>query len=235
MNEQIGSWVLIHETHPAAQHARAGFFLIRRENTKMELKVPKILNTVPVGLRSMVATTVGTTSAAIGIGSWVDEDSGLLASASGETNAKYVVMGIYKADGERMQQQYLTAAQILATAYLLEVIPIGGLIFEMTEDGLVTPITDANSGIGAAVYCDLVVTAPTEPPETSLGLPGRGIPTIQIDSDTVNAASTGLLCQLLGLSGNIDNPAYSATAAENKRNFLVKVIDAVAQADQDAN
>jgi len=202
----------------------------------MELNVPKIVNNIPKAKGTLVVNQItGGTSAnrtAIGYGSWIQLDNtyGLIACVSADTYAKYVVIGIYDAGGERLNVQYVTAAQLVANTYLFEVIPIGGLIFEMTEDGLTTPITNANS----TVYADIIVTAPTEPKQLAMGLPGIAMPIIQIDSNTVNASSSGLLLQLLGLAPGLDNPAYSATAG-SQRNFYAKVIDAVAQEAQSTN
>jgi hypothetical protein len=159
-------------------------------------------------------------------GTWITPSTnGYIPVATGGAAASHYITKIFDAEGELLDNQYVAASP--SVDYLVEAVPIGGVIFDMMEDGLVTPITDAN----AHGYADIVVGAITGT-SAAKALFNNGVPSILINSDTVNASASGLLVQLLGVSPISDNRPYSATAAASRRIFRVKVIDAVAGARQ---
>jgi hypothetical protein len=172
-----------------------------------------------------LATGASDHSLALCPGAWVTTTGVHVATAGAA--AAYVVDTIFDASFKRLSSQYVTAAALNAAQYYASVKPIGKMEFIMAEDALATPITDANQ----KVYADIIVAAPTAP-NTADNPFDDGTPNILIDSSTVNASSSGLLIQLLGLAGDVDNAPYSSTASASPRWFKVKVIDAAASVSQ---
>lgn len=155
-------------------------------------------------------------------GQWlVGSTNSYIGVASGENDADFVIQAIYDQYGRRLDRQHVTAAQANATAYIVSVIPIGGIIFKITEDGLTTPITDANAGPG--IYADIVVANPSATDQATADANPfyGGIGTIQIDSNTVSSTAGTLTVELLGLAPDETN-AYNATAG-SQRTFLAQV------------
>lgn len=157
-------------------------------------------------------------------GMWlIKSTNSYIATASGSNTVDFTVISVADSVGRALPYQHVTAAELDATAYLLEVIPVDNLVFEIVEDALVTPITDANAGPG--IYADIIVANPTsgELALEAINPYGGPIPSILIDSDTVSSTAGSLTIELLGLSPAITNSAYSATAGAAPRKFLAKV------------
>lgn len=138
-----------------------------------------------------------------------------------DTSAAYQVQSILDAQGRALPCQYVTAAEANASNYYLEVIPVGGCEFELPEDALVTPITDA--AILAGYYADMTVAEPTTTKDVNpFGTPQQ---VWRIDSDSANSSSSNLIIQLISLGQCLNNP-YSATAAASPRVLRFKFITA---------
>lgn len=158
--------------------------------------------------------------------SWMTRSTNsIIASTSGENTIDYYVIAIYDANLRKLPFQYVTAAQANAAAYTLAVVPtVLSLYFEIAEDGLVTPITNANSGSGVPTWCDIIVAAVGTPDENfQYSDPfGTIAPNIMLNSDTVATSAGSLTCALHGLSPRVDQSAYNATAG-SQRVFLASV------------
>lgn len=175
-------------------------------------------------------------------GMWfIDGTNGPIASQAGDNTVRGIITRIMYLNGNSVPGGLLTDTELNDHTSrddgirLIEYMPIGGLIFAMSEDGLVTPITDANSGVGSAgkTYADFVYTAPSGAynPGDSENLIGRPSGILQINSDTVNTTGTNLPIELLGVLGAPGNPAYSATAG-SQRVFICKIQSSQADEDQ---
>jgi len=157
-------------------------------------------------------------------------------SPSPDASASYVVAQIFDSNGVRVPGQYVHEDELNTSGaiYILEVYPIGGLVFDILEDGDTTPITEANSGSGAARYAEFTVTEPdalTPTPTTLLArnpfarVQGR----ILLDSTSVTGTVGTVTLQLLGASPTADNAEYSASGA---RMFRAKFVAAQASETQ---
>jgi hypothetical protein len=166
----------------------------------------------------------------VGVGSFLtnDDTDGLRHTEAADDVIDFIVAGILHEDGVTSKNnQWLTPAECESGNYKLQVIPIGNLTFEILEDGLVTPVTDASIAAGT-VFADLVVTAPTDTEEFEKNPQGVGrvYPDIRLDSDSIDASSTGKPIEILGVSrinGAVDG---------SPRLFKCRVTAAAAQSVQ---
>ena len=167
-------------------------------------------------------------------GSWITlhatPANGYVPCESACAAASHVIRQILDQYGNPIPWQYVAATD--TTQYYVLAEPIGGLVFDMTEDADTTPIPDASSGNVNPFYADIAVGAMADTTQGAARLTGKVIPNIKIDSHTANASSSGLLIQLMGVSPNPGVRSYSATTLASPRVFRVKVIDSVAQASQ---
>lgn len=161
----------------------------------------------------------------------IGENSALKVMDDNAATATHVVMGIMNLDGVTHKSDgYLSNAEITAGSnHKLVVAPIGGIIFSLVEDGDGGNISNANAGPG--VFADLVVANPgTAELNVANIMPyAQARADIRIDSSSVNASSSGLLVELLGLDPYVNQPFDNTGAV---RRFLCKVIAAQATHDQ---
>ena len=170
------------------------------------------------------------------IGSFlVGADSALKVMDDAAASVSYVCVGLYESDGVTpVKKGYVTNAELDAgwTGFV-RVMPIGDVIFVGEEDGDGGNISNANAGPG--IYTDLMVAEPSAQ-ELAIGNKTLGVeqpmPSIKIDSSAVNASSSGLLIELLGLESTPDQPADGTGHA---RKFRFKVISSAATYSQSAN
>lgn len=150
--------------------------------------------------------------------------NGYIAVPSSFTAAAFRVISVRDANGQKLNYQYVstTTLNIDANVFILEVEPLGGLVWRIAEDGLVTPISDnASTGWPGLPYCLVLITDPT------VVLPPTGNPigaaqfVTLLNSDTITSTATNASVKIIGVDPEAGNPAYSATAALNRRVFLV--------------
>lgn len=173
----------------------------------------------------LLVATSGEDAHTLGIvpGSFVAPDTNGYASITASTATVYGrVVSILDSNMRALAYQAVTADQLNATGavFYLTIEPVGGVIYHASEDALTTPITDANS----TVYADLAFTDFTS--QASVNPIGTPIQKILIDSNTVNASSSNLQIQLLGLAPVANQNPYSATASASPRVFRFKFVTA---------
>lgn len=177
-------------------------------------------------------------SAAIAIGSFVTTAGA--AMASGATDAAYIVDAILLADGLTPKRNgYLNATEAAAAAHKLRVIPLGGLILEMEEDGDGGNISLTET-FATNKYAEAIVTAPADITEDEKSdTPQVAHANIKIDSSDLNSSATGRLLEILGCqsvqnsiaavtSSTITSPAWSTGIG---RLFRVRVVPALSPPD----
>ena len=159
----------------------------------------------------------------------IGNNDALKVMSSAAATASYFVDGIYDSDALTLKKNgYLSNAEITAGGNYVSVIPVKGLIFSALEDGDGGYISNANSGSPTSpIYADFIVANPATAELAVTGkVPyGHAGADVRIDSSSVNASSTGLLIELLGLDPSVNQELGTATAA---RRFLCKVIDSAA-------
>lgn len=135
------------------------------------------------------------------------------------SSADYFVLWIRDSQGQKLPVQYVTVAQLetASAVYILEVVPIGNVQFQITEDGDTTPITNANAGPGK--YCNVIITEPSAPdvynPITTTW--GKFL----LDSSSVTGTAGSTSMQLFGVAPIPQND-YSATSG-SQRVFTAQV------------
>lgn len=159
---------------------------------------------------------------AIWPGCWVVASTlGYIAVASNFAAADYEVIRIRDRQHQNQEVQ-LVATTVLNTAstvFELEVKPLGGVPYRMTEDADTTPITDAS--VNANLNANVLVT---EPVDTGSHAPTRAPQgKYLIDSSTVST-TTGRSVKLKAVSTIAGNPVYSATTLLAPRVFLATVL-----------
>jgi hypothetical protein len=194
---------------------------------KFKLKMPRVYSYGNNGV-SAKATLVkmsadDTHTVGVWPGMWtLASTNGQISTATGSDTVDYVVEAIYDAAGKLLDKQYLTAAQLNASDYYISAVPIGGIIFEITEDGVTAPISAAESGATTAMYADIIVAEPDAASISSTDDPyGAPCGSLMISSNTSDGTAGTLTLQLLGPSPRL-HQEYSATAG-SKRTFLAKV------------
>lgn len=200
-------------------------------NLSPQFNTPRIVESggLDIHSASAVVLTHGDDTHTIGIGidSWVlASTNGYIHVASGSDTADYVVKEIRDSNGRRLDYQYVTPDELNATGavYQLSVIPIGGLIFNITEDADTTPITAAESGAFAAAWADIIVTdAPLTAATRNRQPFDAPKVTIKLDSSTSDTSAGSLTCKLHGPAHVVGNPVYSATSLANPRIFRASI------------
>lgn len=134
-------------------------------------------------------------------------------------SADYFVDKIYDSTMNELSFQYVSVAtlQVTGAVYYLDVKPIGGLFFNMTEDGDTTPITNANS---SGTYAYVIIAEPSAPSGYNVEDAQVG-GSFYIDSSTVTGTAGSTSVQIQNLA-NVPNPPYSATSG-SQRVFKVNV------------
>lgn len=139
----------------------------------------------------------------------VADTNGQRAITTSDTTVDFFIQHVYGgASGQATQGAVHDPGQCALKAdletsgavYRLEGFPVGGLIFEMAEDG----VGGAISAWATTPYVDLIFTNPTS--TVNKLNPTAGVTgTILIDSSTANASSSNLAFQIVGLSPRADN------------------------------
>lgn len=172
-------------------------------------------------------TTIGTDTHANAIfpECWVKQSTtGFIAVPSSFTAADYRVLRIRNRQHQQKNLQYVdtTTLNVDANVFELEVEPLGGQIFAITEDALATPISDnATTGWPTLKYTVVLVTEPSDPSNNAAPTAAaRG--KYLLDSSAITSTATSQSVQIIGVAPIAGNPAYSATASAAPRVFLCK-------------
>lgn len=183
------------------------------------------------GYMSLASRTIYTstsdthTSKPISVGSFLtaSTNSHILA-VDGEDTLSYWVAQIFDAQRRSRTFQYVTAAELAAASFGMLCIPAAACDWEIEEDALVTPLTDAMAS--GLYYCDINITVPTAAQIAKGNLmPFTGpVHVTKLDSDTANTTAGSLTFRIKGISPR-NTQAYSATAGASPRVFIVEPRD----------
>ena len=182
------------------------------------------------------AISPATTTGVIAIGSILAADSshgGYRALNATDEAADSVCRAIrHIASGQFVKKGYLTSAEVLGAAYHLEASPIGGVIFEIEEDGVGGGIADTDVGnyyalninSGALDYTDGVIVDEHQ----------RPVPQYQLDSSSKSSTvSTTAFWRLVGLAkGDYRTAGTDAAGAVIRRRFYITPSSTVVTAAQ---
>ena len=192
-----------------------------------QINVPRIIRgpsslgiTIDPSLKSFAASGHGTD---LFPGTWLTGlDAALTTVASAETTMSYVVKSIFDQYGHMLPYQNVTAAVMnAANTFKASVAAIGGIQFEISEDGLSGSVADGDVGQWRRIVClDLTLSHASYRNSDDNPIGSGPSWSIKLDSDVAVRASTLNGADhifMLGQSDSADNPSSGA------RNWRVKV------------
>lgn len=140
-----------------------------------------------------------------------------IATASADVLTGAQIRSLYNENGIELPYQHVTKADLEATDHYFEALPVGGIIWEGTEDGVGNFLAQADMNKYGLLAVAAITTTNKE-----INPRGVGLANILLKSSTFLGAQTlsGVMIQVLAVSGSLDNDV-----AGTIRNYQFKFID----------